>query len=224
MAVQTLAERQNQITLRVLLVEDDTFTRQLVEGALRQQNFQVFTCADASTAMELVALNEPHVVVSDLDLGRGANGADLLSVIHRDFPWVGLVVLTAHAAPKLASSGLLPAGIPYLVKSSIADLIEIGAAIRRSITNIPPTKEPQPEESVVVDCDYLVSPAQAETLRLLALGHSNLKIAALRGTTLRAAETMIQRTYKALGLSAGSQQNNRVEAANLWRQGRVRVR
>jgi len=40
--------------LRVLVVEDESFTRQLVSGALSQQGFHVFDCGSAAEAMKLI--------------------------------------------------------------------------------------------------------------------------------------------------------------------------
>lgn len=210
--------------LRVLLVEDDSFTRQLIANSLNQQGFAVSSCATASSAIELIAANDPHVVVSDLDLGKGASGVDLLRLIDREFPWVGLVALSAHSTSKLVGDGELPEGIPYLVKSAINDLSEIGATIRVSISKTSNGSNREGAVSPGGESKLTVSVAQAETLRLLSQGHSNQAIADLRGTTLRAAETMIQRTYKSLGLSRQSASNNRVEAVSLWRQGKVDVR
>jgi DNA-binding NarL/FixJ family response regulator len=210
--------------LRVLLVEDDSFTRQLIANSLTQQGFAVSSCATASSAIEQIAANDPHVVVSDLDLGKGASGVDLLRLIDREFPWVGLVALSAHSTSKLVGDGELPEGIPYLVKSAINDLSEIGATIRVSISKSSSASNREGAVSPAQDSRLRVSVAQAETLRLLSQGHSNQAIADLRGTTLRAAETMIQRTYKSLGLSRQSASNNRVEAVSLWRQGKVDVR
>ena len=210
--------------LRVLLVEDDSFTRQLIANSLTQQGFAVSSCATASSAIELIAANDPHVVVSDLDLGKGASGVDLLRLIDREFPWVGLVALSAHSTSKLVGDGELPEGIPYLVKSAINDLSEIGATIRVSISKTSNGSAREGAVSPGGESKLKVSLAQAETLRLLSQGHSNQAIADLRGTTLRAAETMIQRTYKSLGLSRQSASNNRVEAVSLWRQGKVDVR
>lgn len=210
--------------LRVLLVEDDSFTRQLIANSLTQQGFAVSSCATASSAIELIAANDPHVVVSDLDLGKGASGVDLLRLIDREFPWVGLVALSAHSTSKLVGDGELPEGIPYLVKSAINDLSEIGATIRVSISKTSNGSTREGAVSPSGESKLTVSLAQAETLRLLSQGHSNQAIADLRGTTLRAAETMIQRTYKSLGLSRQSASNNRVEAVSLWRQGKVDVR
>lgn len=213
-----------QTDLRVLLVEDDSFTRQLIANNLSQQGFKVSSCATASAAIELIASNDPHVVVSDLDLGKGASGVDLLRLINREFPWIGLVALSAHSTSMLVGSGELPEGIPYLVKSAIKDLSEIGATIRVSISSSRSDLKSLARKEVLDSDGLFVSAAQAETLRLLSQGHSNQAIADMRGTTLRAAETMIQRTYKSLGLSRQSASNNRVEAVSLWRQGKVMVR
>jgi DNA-binding NarL/FixJ family response regulator len=212
--------------LNVVLVEDDSFTRQLISHALTLQGFGVTEAANASAAVELVKRVQPHVVVSDLDLGKGASGLDLLRIVHRDFPWIGLVALSAHTASMLVGEGSLPEGTPYLVKSAIQDLGEIGAAIRESISNASDAAKERPVDDGLSPAgqQHVVSKSQAETLRLLSQGHTNQAIADLRGTSLRAAETMIQRTYKSLGLNRESKRNNRVEAVSLWRQGKVQVR
>ncbi|MEN9967818.1 MAG: hypothetical protein RL036_1051 [Actinomycetota bacterium] len=212
--------------LTVLLVEDDSFTRQLISNALEQRGFAVTSCESVAVAIGLVTRIEPHVIVSDLDFGRGASGLDLLRLVNRDFPWIGLVALSAHSTPMLVGEGSLPDGTAYLVKSEISDLDEIALAINESISRIADQSriESNLDEIQGAHREHFVSKAQAETLRLLSQGHTNQSIADLRGTSLRAAETMIQRTYKSLGLTRETKRNNRVEAVSLWRQGKVRVR
>lgn len=209
--------------LRVLVVEDESFTRQLVSGALTQQGFHVFDCGSAAEAMKLIKSSEPHVLVSDLDLGQGASGHELLKVVARDFPWIGLVVLTAHSSPLLAGSGELPEGVSYLIKSSIENLQDIGRAVSQSISHL---SDDQDETANGRDnaTELVISQAQAETLRLLSQGLTNQAIADIRGTSLRAVENMIKRTYMALGLEHSGTRNLRVEAVSIWRQGRVQVR
>lgn len=211
--------------LKVLVVEDEAFTRQLVENALSQQGFSVTSCENASEAIVLVKQEEPHVVISDLDLGKGPTGVDLMNLISREFPWIGLVTMSAHSAPVLVGGGQIPDGIPYLVKSQINNLEEIGEAIYKSISNLDPKTfglqdlRDQSSEEV-----FFVSAGQAEILRLIAKGFSNQAIADERATSLRAVETMIQRVYQGLGLNRNSGQNNRVEAVSLWHQGKIKVR
>lgn len=206
--------------LRVLIVEDESFTRQLVSNALVQQGFVVRDCEDASSAIDAIAGFEPHVVISDLDLGAlGASGIDLLQHVGRKFPWIGLVALTAHADPKLAAAGELPEQVHYLVKSEIADLSVLGSTVRATLS--------QSQARAARDADeasqLVVSSDQAEALRMLANGMTNKSIAEIRGTTLRAVETLISRTYAALGLNREADRNYRIEAVRLWQTGRVRV-
>ncbi|MEY4985369.1 MAG: hypothetical protein RLZZ359_255 [Actinomycetota bacterium] len=211
--------------LHVLVVEDESFTRQLVGNALIQQGFEVTLCENAAEAVGLVRDAEPNVVVTDLDLGSGASGLDLLHVISRDYPWIGLVVLTAHSQPVLVGEGQVPSGAAYLVKSAIVDLNDIGAAVYRSISNMAHELTGRRGFQKLPELDvFYVSAPQAETLRLLSKGFTNQAIAESRGTSLRGVETIIQRTYKALGLSHGGDKNPRVEAVSLWRQGKVQVK
>jgi DNA-binding NarL/FixJ family response regulator len=179
--------------LRLLVVEDEPFTRQLVANALEQQGFEVQECADASTAIDLIGVFEPHVVISDLDLGSsGASGIDLLQHIERLHPWIGLVALTAHSNPKLAASGQLPASVAYLIKSEITDLDQLGDAIRATLSRTQPGIVTQAIEGQDAEL-YFVSRDQAEALRMLAQGMTNKVIAETRGTSIRAVENLISR-------------------------------
>jgi DNA-binding NarL/FixJ family response regulator len=209
--------------LRLLVVEDEPFTRQLVANALEQQGFEVQECADASTAIDLIGVFEPHVVISDLDLGSsGASGIDLLQHVERLHPWIGLVALTAHSNPKLAATGQLPSSVAYLIKSEITDLDQLGAAIRATLSRTQPGFEVQAMDGHETE-QYFVSRDQADALRMLAQGMTNKAIAETRGTSIRAVENLISRTYAALQLDRDSSRNYRIEAVKLWQTGRVRV-
>lgn len=209
--------------LRLLVVEDEPFTRQLVANALEQQGFEVQECADASTAIDLIGVFEPHVVISDLDLGSsGASGIDLLQHVERLHPWIGLVALTAHSNPKLAATGQLPASVAYLIKSEITDLDQLGAAIRATLSRTQPGFVVQANDGQEAE-QFFVSRDQADALRMLAQGMTNKAIAETRGTSIRAVENLISRTYAALQLDRDSSRNYRIEAVKLWQTGRVRV-
>ena len=58
---------------------------------------------------------------------------------------------------------------------------------------------------------------------MLADGASTRAIAEHRGTSIRAAETMLARLYDALGLPSDDLSNQRVAAVRVWRKGRVVV-
>lgn len=74
------------------------------------------------------------------------------------------------------------------------------------------------------DSEILISKTQAELLQLIAQGLSNQAIAEKRGTTLRAVEALVNRTYEALNLKVNDSRNLRVEAVKLWKSSKINVK
>jgi hypothetical protein len=74
------------------------------------------------------------------------------------------------------------------------------------------------------DSEILISKTQAELLQLIAQGLSNQAIAEKRGTTLRAVEALVNRTYEALNLKVNNSRNLRVEAVKLWKSSKINVK
>ena len=210
------------VVYRVLLVEDEEFTRAMVAGALEAAGHDVR--GSSSVAEALVALNgfEPHVVIADLDLGSGPSGADLLHRVAEESPWVGLVVLTAHAAPSLAlpAGTRLPDRVVYLIKSDVSSGRDLQGAMNAAIADA------EPALPVAEDAEGrpVISRVQGEVLRLIAEGYSNQGIAEIRGTSMRATESLVHRTFTALGLGNDKRMSPRVQAVRMWQQGRVSVR
>jgi len=56
------------MTLRVLVVEDDDATREVVLSALREAGHHTISAPDGQDALRLAMISEPDVVVLDLEL------------------------------------------------------------------------------------------------------------------------------------------------------------
>lgn len=209
-------------SIKVLLVEDEEFTRILIRDALTNIGMSVMAVASVNQALAEIDEFDPNVVVTDLDLGPGPDGADLLNKIEEERPWAGMVVLTAHASPELAVHGgrSIPEGATYLVKSQISSASSLKAAIEESIAH--PGLNPKAVKNS--DDQYIVSSMQGEILRMIADGLSNAAIAREKNVTLRAAEALVQRTFTALGVKGNPDVNSRVVAVRLWQQGKVVVK
>jgi len=205
---------------KVLLVEDEEFTRGLVANSLEISGVEVRSCPSVSMALTLLQDFEPHVVITDLDLGLGPSGVHLLERVAQQTPWVGMAILSAHASPELAvrDGYRIPEGTVYAVKSEIAssdDLVALmQAAVERRVVR----------ESDSVGDRIVISPVHGEILRMIAEGMSNAAIAKVRNTSLRAAEGMVQRTFVALGIGSDADRNARVLAVRMWQQGKVIIR
>ena len=208
---------------RVLVAEDEEFTLNLLREVLEGANFQVEAVKTVAEAIERVASFDPHAVVTDLNFGvSGPSGADLLQFIEREHPWIGKVVLTSHASPALAipNGVAIPAGVTYLVKSELGAISDLVSAVEESISH----STTNVERPVIENNRIVISSTQGEILLLLAEGYTNAAIARKRGTSLRATETLVQRTFASLGIKSDEDFNPRVLAVRMWQQGKVVVK
>ena len=212
----------NSKGFKVMLVEDEEFTRNMVGEMLTTSGVTVTSVASVSQALATIDDFDPHVVLTDLDLGNGPDGADLLLKVFKDRPWTGMVIMTAHASPELAisDSSRIPDPTVYIVKSEIKSIANLLLAIEESIE-----KTGKFQTNFVASGEKItVTASQAEILRMIADGLSNASIAKERNITLRAAEALIQRTFQALGVNGDPSVNPRVVAVRMWHQGKVAVK
>ena len=212
----------NKKVIRVLLVEDEDFTRAMVGEMLETSGITISSVSTVSEALAVIDGFDPHVVLTDLDLGHGPDGADLLTKVFKERPWTGMVVMTAHASPELAitDASRIPDPTVYIVKSEIKSISNLVLAIEESIE-----KTGKFQNSFIANPEKItITASQAEILRMIADGLSNASIAKERGITLRAAEALIQRTFLALGVNGDPSVNPRVVAVRMWHQGKVTVK
>lgn len=196
------------MTTRVLLVEDDDFTRTTLAAALAMHGLHVIaTARDAREAIAAGNSMEFEAAVLDLDLGPGPTGIDIAHGLRRVKPTVGIVMLTSFADPRLLSSSLseLPLGAAYVVKQSLRSMELLVAALEGAVA-LAGAGVPDAATTGLTD-------AQIDTLRLLAAGLSNAEIARVRVVTEKSVEQAIARTAKRLGVAAAHDRNQRVALA-----------
>lgn len=203
-----------QTPVKVLVVEDDSFTRQTLVATLRGQGFDVVGDSGiAGDAHQLAQLTRPHVAVLDLHLGDGPTGIDLARALRRDNPNIGVVILTSYEDPRMLSTSIpeAPAGTQYVTKKSVESVGNLVQAIRVSVTShvVKPTRI---TKSVIGQ----LTNTQLEVLRLIAEGHSNQQIAENRGISIKSLEGTISRLLKALDIPVGTAVNQRVLLARSY--------
>ena len=213
----------NLFHTRVLIAEDEEFTLNLLSEVLTAADFEVSAVQNVAEAIATMESFDPHAVITDLNFGvSGPSGADLLAYIDANHPWIGKIVLTSHSSPTLAVPGgmTLPDDVTYMVKSELKSISNLITAVNDSITKSNSVKPTPPEDGERI----IISQAQGEILLLISEGLTNAAIAKKRGTSLRATETLIQRTFAILGLKNDEDFNPRVLAVRMWQQGKVVIR
>jgi DNA-binding NarL/FixJ family response regulator len=208
--------------LRVVVAEDDIFTLSLVCDGLRAEGYDVSSAETPDEAWQHLQEVDPHALVTDLNFANGGSGAELLHRVNAEFPWIGLVVLTSHHSPELAvaDASELPSTVVYMVKSQLKAIEQLSSAIELAISGQSTGSRSNGSDDGVIT----ITSGQADVLRMLAAGASTRALAEHRGTTVRAAETMLARLYDTLGLKGDDSSNPRVTALKMWQDGRVAVK
>ncbi|MGI9187067.1 MAG: response regulator [Gaiellales bacterium] len=200
---------------RALVVEDDVFTRSLVEHLLEGASFTVLACASSAEAIDAFAGFDPDVLVVDIQLGAAPNGAQLAEALRQRAPYLGVVVISNFPLAETAGMGQpLPAGAAYLHKGQIEEprlLLEAIDSVL--IDSMPRIVRSAPKEGSPL---ARLSPAQLAILHQIALGLSNAEIARQRGTSLRNVEKLVSRMFGALGVSEDPAHNPRVAATRIY--------
>ena len=196
---------------RVLLVEDEALMRSLLVDRLQLAGFETLGCASAVEAIDLVASFDPDAVVSDISLGAGTNGLDLVRALAIQAPHLAFVLLSNYEASHHPVHKLK--NLAYLRKSDISDPAILIEAIETVLTDKSGSKESVSEQTNPLKA---LTRLQNEILGQIASGASNVEIARMRGTSLKAVEMLINRTYRALGIERGAGVSQRVSASRIY--------
>lgn len=193
--------------LRVAVVEDEPLYRELLVTGLIARLPDVAVVGSFGSAEDLssaLRADEIDVLLADLDLGPGADGTQLGVHLRRRNRRMGVVLLSNLAMPGLLAS--LPedvrGGWSYLLKTSVADLDQLGLAIRESaaggmVIDSALTSKLMAERSSPL---AQLTPRQMDVLSRMANGWSNKRIADDLVLSVRTVESVISDIIAALAI------------------------
>ena len=193
---------------RVLVVEDESLLRSLLEANLVSRGFEVQVAADASSANKIVKSFDPDVLVVDIDLGDGLNGLELVSALGRADSTRGYVILSNYSA-SVKNIPEIPY-ISYLNKQDISNPETLNDEIEGVLRGRAKDFNHEGETRLTA--------LQLDILRMIAEGMTNQQIAEKKNQSTRAVEQLLARTYQAMGLEKGSGQSRRVLAVQYYKQ------
>ena len=100
---------------RILIVEDDSFFREVFTDLLTEDGYSVDVAASGEEALEMIGTGVYQLVVTDLVM-RDVSGLDILSAVKRSDPAVDVIMVTGHANLETAIYALKNGATDYLVK------------------------------------------------------------------------------------------------------------
>jgi DNA-binding NtrC family response regulator len=104
------------MSARVLIVEDEKAIQLALRGLLRRDGYDVDLADTGEDAVRKLGEVPYDLVITDLALGRGLSGMDVLRVSRETRPETAVVMITAHGSEKVAVEAMKQGAEDYLPK------------------------------------------------------------------------------------------------------------
>ena len=208
-------------SLRVVVAEDNALLREGLVTLITRAGFDVV--AQAASYEELLAVasaKTPDVILTDIKMppSHTDEGLRAAQSIRSRAPRTAVLVLSQYAEPEYAERllGDHPRGVGYLLKDRVGNAAELTDAVRRVAAG---ETVVDPEVIGVLmarrrDDDLLgrLSGREAEILRLMAEGRSNIGISRTLYLSPKTVERHVAAIFLKLDLEPGVDENRRVLA------------
>jgi NarL family two-component system response regulator LiaR len=169
--------------IRVMLVDDHLMVRlgltmilQLIDGMV-----VVGEAASGESAIELCGKLMPDVVLMDMLLPSGMNGAAAIRAIHQQYPTVRSIALTSIESGELIQEALEAGAVGYLLKNVTAQELEVAVrAVAAGMDALSPAVLKMLIRNVTRQSsskDSLLTTREKEVLTLMVEGFGNAEIA-----------------------------------------------
>jgi DNA-binding NarL/FixJ family response regulator len=196
--------------LRILVVDDHAIVRQGLKLLIdRQPDMEVVAeAADGNTALTLADAVKPQIVVMDVSM-PGLSGLVATRALKQRQPHVAVVALTRHDDDTYLEELLRAGASAYVLKQSdpTAFLQAIRAVAAGGIY-LDPLMTTRVADGLLAgtvhvkaEADPKLTERESEVLRLVAVGHSNLEIAARLDISVKTVEVHKSHAMGKLGLA-----------------------
>lgn len=121
------------MSIKVLLVEDEDNIRQFTKINLAREGFEILEAESGEKGVELAELNKPDVAVLDIML-PGIDGFEVCKILRNKFPDIVIIMLTAKTQDNDKIEGLERGADDYLTKpfNPRELILRIKSVLRRS--------------------------------------------------------------------------------------------
>jgi DNA-binding NtrC family response regulator len=113
---------------RILVVEDEKAIRLALCGLLRRAGYEVELAENGERAVERLADDGFDLVLTDLALGEGCTGMEVLASAKELRPEAGVVMITAHGTEKIAVQAIKNGADDYVPKPFDNDELRVVVA------------------------------------------------------------------------------------------------
>ena len=196
--------------LRILVADDHAILRQGLKLLIESQPDMevVAEAADGKLALELAAKVKPDIVVMDISMPR-MNGLIATRSLKEKQPNITVVALTRHEDDTYLEELLRAGASAYVLKQSApTDLLKAIRAVAAGGIYLDPAMTPRVADGLLSGTTHVAAETgaklterESEVLRLVAVGHSNIEIAAQLDISVKTVEVHKANAMRKLGLT-----------------------
>lgn len=114
------------ILRRLLIVDDQSGIRLLLQEVFKQEAYEVSLAANGLTALQKIEENQPDCVLLDLKM-PGMDGVEVLERMKKSWPDIPVIMMTAYGELELTNKALELGAVKYFTKPF--DIYEIRDAV-----------------------------------------------------------------------------------------------
>jgi DNA-binding NtrC family response regulator len=165
------------VTPRLLVIDDDAVTRELLTEVLQDEGYQVEACESGKIALERAAQDTFDLAITDVRMPE-MDGIAVTQALKARQPTLQVIVMTAFGSVETAVEAIRHGAFDYVSKPMNLD--EIKSTVRRALVERHMTEKPLDGGPPIVDTSVVVgrSPAMVEVYRTVA------RVATSRSTVL----------------------------------------
>ena len=199
-----------QTPLRILVADDHAIVRQGLKLLIdSQQDMKVVAeAADGTAALERAEAVKPDIVVMDISM-PGMSGLTATRTLKQRQPGVTIVALTRHEDEKYLEELLRAGASAYILKQSApADFLQAIRAVAAGGIYLDPAMTSRVAGGLLAGKPHVntatsakLTERESEVLRLVAVGHSNVEIAARLGIAVKTVEVHKANAMRKLGFT-----------------------
>ncbi len=123
-----VAPKDTSLTIRVLVVDDEPTSREVIRLGLERQNCETMTACDAASAIALLSEQQFHAVVTDKNMPGTEHategGLDVIKFAKESNPACAVVMVTAFSTVESAIEAMRLGAFDYLAKPVLPEQLK----------------------------------------------------------------------------------------------------
>jgi len=102
-------------SVSILIVDDEEMMRTLLNRILSREGYKIKSAEDGVIALEVLKAEKFDIIISDMKMPR-MNGFELLKIVKKEYPKIGVIIMTAYGDTYTVKDALLLGADEYITK------------------------------------------------------------------------------------------------------------